>query len=84
MNYLIKKRCFSLIGNYLRPSNNSRQLIVNINSAVLIGLFCLDLRKLLNVYLNLSIFTVFLKNRNFISKIKRSKVTDYAALMDLS
>ena len=27
-------------------------------------------------------FTVFLKNRNFISKIKRSKVTDYAALSD--
>ena len=26
-------------------------------------------------------FNVFLKNRNFISKIKRSKVTDYAALM---
>ena len=25
-------------------------------------------------------FTVFLKNRNFISKIKISKVTDYAAL----
>ena len=25
-------------------------------------------------------FTVFLKNRNFSSKIKRSKVTDYAAL----
>ena len=25
-------------------------------------------------------FTVFLKNRNFASKIKRSKVTDYAAL----
>ena len=25
-------------------------------------------------------FTVFLKNRNIISKIKRSKVTDYAAL----
>ena len=24
-------------------------------------------------------FTVFLKNRNFISKIKRSKVTDHAA-----
>ena len=32
-------------------------------------------------YLNLSIFTVFLNNRNFISKIKRSKVTDYAALI---
>ena len=26
-------------------------------------------------------FTVFLKNRNIISKIKRSKVTDYAALI---
>ena len=25
-------------------------------------------------------FTVFLKNGNFTSKIKRSKVTDYAAL----
>ena len=25
-------------------------------------------------------FTVFLKNRKFISKIRRSKVTDYAAL----
>ena len=28
----------------------------------------------------LAFFTVFLKNRNIISKIKRSKVTDYAAL----
>ena len=28
-----------------------------------------------------SFFTVFLKNRNISSKIKRSKVTDYAALM---
>ena len=27
-------------------------------------------------------FTVLLNNRNFISKIKRSKVTDYAALKD--
>ena len=26
-------------------------------------------------------FTVFLKNRNIVSKIKRSKVTDYAALI---
>ena len=25
-------------------------------------------------------FTVLLKNRNFISKIRRSKITDYAAL----
>ena len=29
---------------------------------------------------DLSIFTVFLKTRKFISKIRRSKVTDYAAL----
>ena len=28
-------------------------------------------------------FSVFLKNRNFISKIRISKVTDYAALNDL-
>ena len=35
---------------------------------------------MVNVYLNLSIFTVFLKNNNFISKIRISKVTDYAAL----
>ena len=36
--------------------------------------------KLKNVYLILRIFTVFLKIRNFISKIRRSKVIDYAAL----
>ena len=35
---------------------------------------------MVNVNLNLSIFTVFLKNGNFISKIRRPKVTDYAAL----
>ena len=32
------------------------------------------------VYLNLSIFTVYLKNKNIIFKIRISKVTDYAAL----
>ena len=32
------------------------------------------------MYLNFSFFTVFLKYRNISSKIKRSKVTDYAAL----
>ena len=26
-------------------------------------------------------FAAFLKNRNFVSKIRRSKVTDYAALI---
>ena len=31
-----KNRCFSLVCNYLRPSNNSRQLIFNINAVVLI------------------------------------------------
>ena len=36
---------------------------------------------MVNVYLNLSIFTVFLKNRNIIFRIRRSKVTDYAALI---
>ena len=34
----------------------------------------------MKVVKHLSIFTVFLKNRNFISKIRISKVTDYAAL----
>ena len=29
-------------------------------------------------------FTVFFKSRNFISKIKRSKVTDYVALKRIS
>ena len=31
---------FSLVRNYLRPSNNSRQLIFNINAVVLIDLIC--------------------------------------------
>ena len=70
----------SLAGNYLRPSNNSRPLNFNINAVVLIVITYLDLRKWSNVYLNLSIFTLFLKNKNIIFKIRRSKVTDYAAL----
>ena len=42
MNYLIlfKEVFFSYSGNYLRPSNNSRQLFFNINAVVLIVLFC--------------------------------------------
>ena len=36
MNYLIKEVYFSLVGNYLRPSNNSRPLNFNINAVVLI------------------------------------------------
>ena len=80
MNYLIKTGVYSLVCNYLRPSNNSRQLIFNINAVVLVLIICLLLRKRLNVYLHFNIFTVFLKNRNNISKMKSSKVTDYAAL----
>ena len=37
--------------------------------------------KLVKCILNFSFFTVFFKNRNIISKIKRSKTTDYAALI---
>ena len=40
VNYLMKKCVFFLIGNYLRPSNNSRQLIFNINAVVLIVVIC--------------------------------------------
>ena len=32
------------------------------------------------MYLDLNIFTAFLNNKNIIFKIRRSKVTDYAAL----
>ena len=28
VNYLIKQVCFSRVGNYLRPSNNYRQVIL--------------------------------------------------------
>ena len=36
-----KNRCvFSLVGNYLRPSNNYRRLIFNINAVVLILIIC--------------------------------------------
>ena len=76
MNFLIKTGVFSLVCNYLRPSNNSRQLIFNINAVVLIVL-----TKMVKCLPEFEYFTVFLKNRNFISKIRRSKVTDYAALM---
>ena len=40
VNYLIKTGDFSLVRNYLRPSNNSTQLIFNINAVVLIGIIC--------------------------------------------
>ena len=42
VNYLINTGVFSLAGNYLHPSNNSRQLIFNINAVVLIVIMCLN------------------------------------------
>ena len=40
MNYLIKAGDFSLVRKYLRSSNNSRQLLFNINAVVLIDIIC--------------------------------------------
>ena len=40
VNFLIKNRCFPLVYNYLRPSNNSRQLIFNIKAVALIVIIC--------------------------------------------
>ena len=44
VNYLIKTGVFSLVCNYLRPSNNYRQSSFNINAVVLILIVCKDLR----------------------------------------
>ena len=68
---------FSLVGNYLRPSNNSRPLHFNINAVVLI--YLLRFTKMVKCLPEFEYFTVFLKNKNIIFKIRRSKVTDYAA-----
>ena len=40
VNYFTKYVYFSLVGNYLRPSNNSRPLNFNINAVVLIVITC--------------------------------------------
>ena len=40
VNYYIKTGVFSLVCNYLRPFNNSRQLIFNMNAVVLIVIIC--------------------------------------------
>ena len=80
MNYLIKTGDFSPVRNCLRPSKNSRQLIFNKKLCFFNNDNVLRFMKMVKIYLNLSIFTVFLKNRNLISKIRTSKVTDYAAL----
>ena len=40
VNYLIKTGVFSLVGNYLRPSNNYRRSNFNINAVVWILIIC--------------------------------------------
>ena len=70
---------FSLIGNYLRPSNNSRALNLSINVVVFYSDNLLRFTKMVKC-LPECIFTVLLKNKNIIFKSRRSKVTDYAAL----
>ena len=44
VNSLNKTGVFSLVGNYLRPSNNYRESSFNINAVVLILITCKDLR----------------------------------------
>ena len=46
VNYLIKTGVFSLVGNYLRPSNNYRLSSFNINAVVLILIICKKITKL--------------------------------------
>ena len=46
MNYFIKTGDFSLVRNYIRPSNNSRQLVFNINAVVLINIIKLKFMKM--------------------------------------
>ena len=60
MNYLIKTGDFSLVRNYLRPSNISRQLIFNINVVVLINII-VKIYENGKMYLNLSIFYCILE-----------------------
>ena len=69
-----KNRCFSLVCNYLCPSNNSRQLIFTIKSCCFDSVNLLKFTKMLNVYLNLSIFAVSLKNEKNISKLEDQKL----------
>ena len=72
---------FSLVGNYLRPSNNSRPLNFNNKCSCFDSDNLLRVTKMVKCLPEFEYFTVFLKNKNIIFKIRRSKVTDYAALM---
>ena len=40
VNYLMKTGVFSLVGNYLGPSNNYRRTNFNINAVVLVLIIC--------------------------------------------
>ena len=76
MNYLIKIGVFLLL------------VIIYVPQILLDSGFCccfdsgnlLRFTKMVKYLPEFEYFTVFLKNRNFISKTKRSKVTDSAAL----
>ena len=79
MNYLIKQVCFSLFGNYLRPSNNYRQVILT-KMLFFDTDNLLRFTKLVKCIPEFQFFYCVLEKKNISSKIKRSKVTDYAAL----
>ena len=61
MNYLLKTGDFSLAGIYLRPSNNSRQLIFNINAVVLIDINLLKFMKMVKCLPELEYFYCILE-----------------------
>ena len=69
MNYLIITGDFSLVRNYLRPSNNSRKLIFNINAVVWIVILCLVRKRICatTCYLNPSEKDCFLAKMSEIS-----------------
>ena len=52
-----KNRCFSLVCNYIRPSNNSRQLIFNIKAVVLIVIIFLEFTKMVKYLPEFEYFT---------------------------
>ena len=55
VNYLIKQ-FFSSVGYYKHPSRNSRQLILNLNTVVLIVFTCYGLRNLTILIRKLTLF----------------------------
>ena len=76
-----KNSCFPLVGYCLRPSNNSRPLIFNINAG-LDSVNLLRFTKMVNCLPEFEYFYCILEKNNIIYKIRRPKVTDYAGLID--